>query len=597
MAILLTTLGCGSRTTAVIQRRNRSLCRPYDEWVTLRDVVSGEWPHVVRFLQYELVRQLGVGGSAQVWAARTDDGLDVAVKLFFEQRREDTLEVLRGEATRMARLDHRRILGLRDAGVLPHALLEFEAGSPFLVMELIDGPTLDQVAAPAWPWVQSVTLQLLDALAAAHARNIVHLDVKPSNVLLRHVDPPDVVLADFGIAFQPPYSADAGEAVRPFIGTPRYMAPEQVRSQVADFGPWTDLYALAAMVFEMCTGAPPFTGPTVEVLRQHLEEPIARLVPQFRVPRDIEDWLWRCLAKSKHDRFSRAAEAAWALLEVCAEFTSDAPAPVAPDDVVISGALTMTWDGADLDTLVQHIPPRTLPSARTARPLRRFGSPVLPRRFTRDNDFFRGARAPLSPYAATLDAIWADVHRAYSENVPRALVLHGGDPDLRALLLYELLVRVFEFGVGLHLRVRADDPRSTTDRAATQLFNVDHFDSPDEAVAFCTSLLDTIDDSTALPAEDRREMARWVRELAQGNVTMPLPERRAVLVNVLSALPRSPIIMIDRDDDEALDLLTAMLDMRPYASHGAFLILNVDAPTRATAAFVDRRDVTTMALA
>src|SRR5262249_55037508 len=131
---------------------------------------------------------------------------------------------------------------------------------PYFTMELVDGPSLDQrLARQPQPPRDAATLveTVARAVHSAHCRGIVHRDIKPANVLLAADGTPKVT--DFGLAKR----LDSAERLtRPgvVVGTPSYMAPEQVQDHAADIGPWTDTYALGVLLYEMLTGRVPFVG-------------------------------------------------------------------------------------------------------------------------------------------------------------------------------------------------------------------------------------------------------------------------------------------------------------------------------------------------
>jgi hypothetical protein len=222
--------------------------------------------------RYTLQRTLGRGGMGVVWRAR--DNLldrDVAVKevqlppsLSAEEREALRARVLR-EARAAARLNHPNVVTLYD--VVP------EEGRTFIVMELVEAPTLAEVVRErgALPpaEVAAIGLQLLDALRAAHRVGIVHRDVKPGNVMV----PPDegrAKLADFGIASLAgdPRLTSTGLV----LGSPAYMAPEQANGQLS--GPPVDLWALGATMYFAVEGEPPFErGGAVPTLTAVVNDP------------------------------------------------------------------------------------------------------------------------------------------------------------------------------------------------------------------------------------------------------------------------------------------------------------------------------------
>ncbi len=269
---------------------------------------------------FALERLIGRGGMAEVWLGRHPRvERPAAIKVITRGRAHDPRfrAGFRREVRAVAGLDHPGIVPVLDAGVVPPGAEALVPGSPWLAMELAERGELRRLPIPmAWPVLRDVLLQLLDALAHAHARDVVHRDLKPENVLLRMSgDRLRLMLTDFGIAHliapEGLKTADAGGAS---AGTPRYMAPEQLRGEWRDFGPATDLYALGCMAFELAGGAPPYVGTSpFMVASQHLSGPIPRVEPAHAVPAGFADWVQRLMQRDPHARYTHAADAAWAL--------------------------------------------------------------------------------------------------------------------------------------------------------------------------------------------------------------------------------------------------------------------------------------------
>ena len=192
------------------------------------------------------------------------------------------------------------------------------SGSPFLVMELATGGSLrDRHRRMGWYELKSVLLTVLDALAHAHARSVVHRDIKPSNILICSSDDarPGLKLADFGLAHALDHRIVREGSVESGQGTPFYMAPEQCWGLWRDYGPWTDLYALGCVVYELITGRPPFLGESfTELALQHQNVKPPRLAGKAAFPDGFEEWLMTLVEKDPDRRFQRAADAAWGLL-------------------------------------------------------------------------------------------------------------------------------------------------------------------------------------------------------------------------------------------------------------------------------------------
>jgi CheY-like chemotaxis protein len=244
--------------------------------------------------RYVLDGEVGRGAMGVVYRARDRrHDRDVAVKVM---RREVALSIggdrFLDEIRITARLQHPHILTLIDSG-------EWE-GVPFFVVPFIAGPSLRRRLADLGPMpvMEAATLlrDIADALAAAHASGIVHRDVKPENVLLsgRHA-----WVADFGVARALWGAVEArGALTGSIVGTPRYMAPEQVDGEVMVDGR-SDIYALGIVAWELLCGQPPFTGPdTRAILTAHLTADVPPLRDRRReVPAMLEEVIMRCLAK------------------------------------------------------------------------------------------------------------------------------------------------------------------------------------------------------------------------------------------------------------------------------------------------------------
>ncbi|MGW9208200.1 protein kinase domain-containing protein [Embleya sp. NPDC055664] len=276
--------------------------------------------------RYTLAERLGGGAMGEVW--RADDGVlerPVAVKILLPALLEDArfAERFRREAKVLAALDHPGIVDVHDYG---------ESGSEprvaYIVMELVDGLPLDAVSAAAGATTMpadralGIVAQALDALHAAHRRDIVHRDVKPSNLMIGADD--RVTVTDFGIA----HSTTAGTrltASHSVLGTARYIAPEQARGLGAV--PASDQYAIGVVCYELLTGEPLFTGDAVfEVVLRHIREPAPELPAEF--PEPVRAFVARALAKEPGDRFPDAAHMATAAREAIASTSTPAPTPV-----------------------------------------------------------------------------------------------------------------------------------------------------------------------------------------------------------------------------------------------------------------------------
>ncbi|TCO45415.1 serine/threonine-protein kinase [Kribbella antiqua] len=257
--------------------------------------------------RYRLLTLLGRGGAGEVWQAEdTVLARQVAVKLLrrIEGDTLDAVERFRAEAQSAARLMHPNVVATYDVGA--------EGEHVFLVMELVKGPDLQQLmrssGLPSATLVADIATQSARGLEAAHAAGIIHRDVKPGNLLLA----PDgtVKITDFGIAKGVDTEATA---VGVLLGTASYVSPEQVRGEAAT--PASDWYSFGCVLYELLTGAPPFTGPTTEsVMRQHLDA-VPQPIQRADVGPALSGLVLQLLAKNPQDRPSSAAEVSAQLIE------------------------------------------------------------------------------------------------------------------------------------------------------------------------------------------------------------------------------------------------------------------------------------------
>ncbi|MEZ4435246.1 MAG: tetratricopeptide repeat protein [bacterium] len=285
---------------------------------------------------FDLVQPAGRGAMAEVWRAiHRARGVPVAVKVVTAPagRAERYRRMFADEVRSTARLDHPGVIRLHDHGEIPAAVAEatggrLPKGAPFLVMAWVDGGTLrGKKARMSWPGSRATLLALLDALAHAHARGVIHRDLKAANVLIGEHGP---ILTDFGLAFDREHvDADLESSAR--LGTPNFMAPEQVAGDWRALGPWTDLYALGCLAYTLVTGSAPFAGRGARrIMQAHLHEDPPPLRPVVAVPHGFEGWVRRLLQKHPDHRFRFAADAAVGLLalpDVVEEGDPDATFP------------------------------------------------------------------------------------------------------------------------------------------------------------------------------------------------------------------------------------------------------------------------------
>jgi eukaryotic-like serine/threonine-protein kinase len=271
--------------------------------------------------RYRIDGKLGEGGVAVVYdAVDVPIGRRVAIKALLAAHRAlfDVRQRLLREGYVGALLGHPHVAGVSDIGTL-------EDGSPFLVMERLDGRTMAdrlRVSGALSPaTVLPVAEQVLSALSAAHARGIIHRDVKPENVFLANVPglAPLAKLLDFGAALCPSDLLPARLDDRPLqsqltavgtvVGTPAYMAPEQAHGR-RDLDPRVDLYQVGVFLYESLSGRPPCSGQSLTELFRNITSgtiaPIEELVP--RLPSNVAAVVRRALATSREARYQSAEE-------------------------------------------------------------------------------------------------------------------------------------------------------------------------------------------------------------------------------------------------------------------------------------------------
>jgi class 3 adenylate cyclase/tetratricopeptide (TPR) repeat protein len=256
------------------------------------------------FGRYQVRRALGAGGFGAVYLGH-DTQLDrpVAIKVLHARssQLQNDRERASQEARRLARLRHPGIVAVHDVGI--------HEGQVYIVSDYLDGPDLGRWLRehrPAWPDAVRIAAAVADALAHAHARLIIHRDVKPENILLTTEGEP--VLVDFGLALDEAQGCGGERGV--ISGTPWYMSPEQMTGIAHRIDGRTDIYSLGVVLYEMLTGRVPFRETNFgELARQVCEDepqPPRQLVRD--IPPELERICLKALAKRQQDRYTSAAD-------------------------------------------------------------------------------------------------------------------------------------------------------------------------------------------------------------------------------------------------------------------------------------------------
>ncbi len=302
------------------------------EWDRVRSAAEAQPDALLgrRLGPYQIVERIAAGAMGVVYRAERSQGFKqkVAVKVLRPWLcDQESIARFRAEQQALADLPHPHIARMLDAGITSD-------GSHYLILEYIDGHRLDEAIAAWQPSLQVKLqwfLQICRAVAFAHSRGIAHRDLKPANILLATSSPtsgpiasenaggePDgpsslvPTITDFGLAKITNDRGTALTATGDLLGTPGYMAPEQVQGTQSGNGFHSDVYGLGAVLYFLLTGKPPFRGGSISELIRDLEQrdpdPPAKLVS--RIPLDINTICLKCLEKQQSDRYASVDELA-----------------------------------------------------------------------------------------------------------------------------------------------------------------------------------------------------------------------------------------------------------------------------------------------
>ncbi len=277
--------------------------------------------------RYLILDVIGRGGMGVVYRARHQIlQREVALKTVRREVVQDETAVKRflTEARSIAALTNPHTVTIHDSGVT-------EDGTLYYTMELLTGQPLSHLLRRhgRLPYRRAADLmaQVCESLAEAHAKGIVHRDIKPDNIFVTRAEGKDLVkLVDFGIAKVLDETGE-GPVTRTgmLCGTPRYLSPEQVSGEKA--GPAADLYALGVVLYELLTGSPPFSGETpAQVMMMHLQEAAPTILarhPDAGIPVALDRFIAMALQKSPAARFQSAMEFRRALLAACEDVSTD----------------------------------------------------------------------------------------------------------------------------------------------------------------------------------------------------------------------------------------------------------------------------------
>ena len=261
---------------------------------------------------YRIVRRIGSGGMGEVYeATHARLAHRYAVKFLHPGMRDhpEALPRFMREAQVTSRLRHPGIVSVVDFNTLPD-------GVAYLVMEYLEGEPLGKVLARTGPLplprVVDITDQLSSALTAAHLEGVVHRDMHPQNVFVMPATGGQgerVKILDFGISKIASISQKI-TGMAAVLGTPQYMSPEQAEGKIDQLDAATDQFSLAAIVYEMLTGRPAFSGETLASVAYQVVHAAAAPIRDFRpeLPGELDQVLSRALAKNQKARFPSVSE-------------------------------------------------------------------------------------------------------------------------------------------------------------------------------------------------------------------------------------------------------------------------------------------------
>jgi tetratricopeptide (TPR) repeat protein len=275
------------------------------EWADrVQESLNRDRSSPLRLSRYELQERLGEGSTAQVYAAWDRElQRQVAIKVLREAvgLSEIARERFRREAHAAAALSHPNLVTVYDAGTVE--------GQAYLVMERVPGRSLSEYVrerSPGKREIASILERIARGVAAAHEKGIVHRDLKPANILMSSTGEPKV--GDFGMAHLMDSQMEltkTGVA----LGTPLYMAPEQVRGKAQGITPSTDVYGLGAILYELLSGRPPHVADSLVDLYVKIasEEPIPPRKLDPKIPPELEAIALKALDKEPARRYGTAA--------------------------------------------------------------------------------------------------------------------------------------------------------------------------------------------------------------------------------------------------------------------------------------------------
>jgi eukaryotic-like serine/threonine-protein kinase len=537
---------------------------------------------------------------AVVWSAlHRQTGVRTAVKILDNKLAEQPAlrAALRRELRAVAALDHPGVVLVLDSGEISeedaaNSNERLVNGVPWLAMELANGGTLGRLPLRTWAAAQAVFHDLLQALGHAHARGVIHRDLKPTNVLvcLESDERPGLKITDFGIAHlvDPDHAPDT-----PRRASLQYAAPESLLGRWRDYGPWTDLYSLGCVAWRLLVGRPPYHGRKGrELVDAHLAGTLPAFAPRIGVPADLEEWLRGLIAPTHGARYASAADAIRDLKSLHKAGTR----------IVAKGRITTVHDVPTSFTPIDHSIPATsgmthASSEEGGPPSLRHGSWTIPRDWRGPSTH---AHAPLQGAGLALfalrtvpfvgrhrarDTLWSALRRVADTDAPQVVVASGPSGTGKTRLAAWLLQRAHELTGAVTLRATHGPAPAATDGLSAMLGRfMRTFDLPRAEVLDRVRQFHHLLDRAA-PEEDAVALLEFLFPLSK-DISDGLPrvrfgtveERHALLARVLGRISQSrPLVVLIDDAQWATDALVFVtwLQQHPDMAMRACFVLTV----------------------
>ncbi len=515
---------------------------------------------------------IGRGGTGVIYSAiHLRQQIEVAVKVITSprRRRPSARAWFRREVQAVAALDHPGIITIFDYGEVPTSVEDvgddaLSPGAPYYVMEFARHGTLrEQIGQMSFARVQSYLLTLLDALAHAHAVGVIHRDIKPQNILLDAWQGQIIAkLADFGLA----HSLERADESSQFVGTPGYMPPEQINKPWHTHGPWSDLYSLGCVAFEMVTGKPLFKGMNVSKLyKQQTGAPLPRVDRYAEVPDGFQQWLDGMVAPEPSARFQTAADAARALAAI-------EPRAVGPG--------TRAWVTPMLEPILRTPEAGALPlewpePAEITRPARFIGAGL---------SLYRLREVPLVGRQDELEVLWQALRRVSQQGRAEVVVVHGDQGCGKSRLLEGFTRRLAQLGAATVLQTtcsRHSGPGEALSAMLTRHLGGLHEDH----IVARGAEAEPASEAGVLDAHDAQVLKRLVNPPDRAVPPDAAAQRWAAIRRYLIALARQRPVVVWIDDahfdTDALEFVKFMATRWPEQAGSVLIVAAVTDDTLA----------------